>query len=672
VDNPLLALASDPPFDRISAEHVVPAIEKLVAEAGAALDRIEASTEPSTYASTLAALESATEPLETAMGVVEHLEGTATTPALREAYNAVLPDVSAFWAGIPLRERLYQRLVALETSSEAKALDPTRARFLEKTLAEFRRHGARLGAADKERLRELDRELSTVASKFSQNVLDDTNAYELVLPDEASLRGLPSSALEMAKEAATAAGKQGYRLTLHAPSVTAVLTYADDAKLREKLWRAFNDRGTSGEHDNRPLLRRLLELRREKARLLGFADFADLVTEERMAKTGAEAQRFVDDLATRTRPAFEREKAELLAFRRELEGPSAPELMPWDVAYYSEKLKLARYAFDDEALRPYFSFERVLDGAFRLAEALYDVRITKAEGQSVWHESVTAHRLKDASGRELGLFYVDPYPRESKRGGAWMHGLVAAVPPARHLAVFCANVAPPSGGKPSLLTHRDVETIFHEFGHLLHHCLSTVTVRSLAGTRVVQDFVELPSQIMENFCTEREGLNLFARHFETGAPIPDTLLDSLRAARTFRAASQQMRQLGFAAVDLALHRELDPTKEEPLAFGNRVLQGFAAAPLPAGYGMLASFLHLFSHPVGYAAGYYSYKWAEVLDADAFGRFRREGILSKQVGAAFRDEVLSQGDSRDPMDLFVGFMGREPRVDALLERQGLAG
>jgi oligopeptidase A len=672
VQNPLLALVSDPPFDRISAEHVVPAIEQLLAEAGAALDRIEASTEPSTYASTLAALESATEPLETAMGVVEHLEGTATTPALREAYNTVLPEVSAFWAGIPLRERLYERLVALETSPEQKTLDSTRARFLEKTLSEFRRHGARLGAADKERLRELDRELSTVSSKFSQNVLDDTNAYELVLLDEASLRGLPPSALEMAKESAAAAGKKGYRLTLHAPSVTAVLTYADDAELRRTIWRAFNDRGTSGEHDNRPLLRRLLELRREKARLLGFADFADLVTEERMAKTGAEAQRFVDDLAARTRPAFAREKADLLAFRRELEGPTAPELMPWDVAYYSEKLKLARYAFDDEALRPYFPFERVLDGAFRLAEVLYDVRISKAEGQSVWHESVTAYRLKDASGRELGLFYVDPYPRESKRGGAWMHGLVAAVPPARHLAVFCANVAPPSGGKPSLLTHRDVETIFHEFGHLLHHCLSTVSVRSLAGTRVVQDFVELPSQIMENFCTEREGLNLFARHFETGAPIPDPLLDGLRAARTFRAASQQMRQLGFAAVDLALHRELDPVKEDPLAFGNRVLADFAAAPLPPDYGMLASFLHLFSHPVGYAAGYYSYKWAEVLDADAFGRFRREGILSKEVGAAFRDEVLSRGDSRDPMELFVRFMGREPQVDALLERQGLAG
>jgi len=266
---------------------------------------------------------------------------------------------------------------------------------------------------------------------------------------------------------------------------------------------------------------------------------------------------------------------------------------------------------------------------------------------------------------------VDPYPRESKRGGAWMHGLVAAVPPAPHLAVFCANVTPPVGGKPSLLTHRDVETIFHEFGHLLHHCLSTVDVRSLAGTRVVQDFVELPSQIMENWCSEREGLNLFARHFETGAPIPDALLDGLRAARTFRAASQQMRQLGFAAVDLALHMAFDAARDgEPIAYANRLLARYAAAELPEGYGMLASFGHLFAHPVGYAAGYYSYKWAEVLDADAFGRFQREGVMNELVGSDFRERVLARGDSRDPMELFMSFVGRKPEVDALLARQGL--
>jgi oligopeptidase A len=671
VENPLLELVSPPPFDLVRAEHVEPAIRELLTRTTSALDAVGHDTSPPSYARTLGALERATEALETAMGLVEHLESTATTPALRAAYNAVLPDVSALWAGIPLRAELFARLVAFSETPEARGLEPTRARFLEKTLAEFRRNGARLPPAGKERLRELDRELAQLASKFSQNVLDDTNAFELVLPDATRLAGVPESAIELAREAAIASGKAGYRLTLHAPSVTAILTYADDGALRETIWRAYNDRGTSGAHDNRALVRHLLELRREKARLLGFAHFADLVTEERMAKTGAEARRFVSDLTARTEHAFEREKAQLLAFRRELEGEAAPELSPWDIGYYSEKLKRERYAFDDEALRPYFPFESVLGGAFRLAELLFGVRIAPAEGVSVWHESVHAFRLHNEKGAELGLFYVDPYPRETKRGGAWMHGLVAAVPPTPHLAVFCANVAPPVGGKPPLLTHRDVETIFHEFGHLLHHCLSTVPVRTLAGTRVVQDFVELPSQILENWCSEREGLNLFARHFETGAPIPDALLDGLRAARTFRAASQQMRQLGFAAADLALHIDFDPERDgDPIAYGNRILQRYAASELPAGYGMLASFGHLFAHPVGYAAGYYSYKWAEVLDADAFGRFQREGVMSASVGLDFRDRVLSQGDSRDPMELFVSFVGRKPEVDALLARQGL--
>jgi oligopeptidase A len=672
VENPLLDQVYPPPFDLVQGEHVEPAIRELIARTAAALDAIEQDTSPPTYASTLAALERATESLEMAMGVVEHLESTSTTPALREAYNAVLPDVSALFAGIPLRSGLFERLVAFSETNEAQALEPTRARFLEKTLAEFRRHGARLPPAGKERLRELDRELAQLASKFSQNVLDDTNAFELVLEDESRLAGLPPSALEMARDSARASGKTGLRLTLHAPSVTSVLTYADDAALRETIWRAYNERATRGTHDNRALLGRLLELRRDKARLLGFAHFADLVTEERMAKTGAEAQQFVDDLTARTRTAFERERAELLAFRRELEGASAPELLPWDVGYYAEKLKLLRYAFDDEALRPYFPFESVLAGAFQLAERLFGVRIVPAEGLRVWHDSVRAFRLRDAGGAELGLFYVDPYPRESKRGGAWMHGLVAAVPPQPNLAVFCANVAPPVGGKPSLLTHRDVETIFHEFGHLLHHCVSTVEVRSLAGTRVVQDFVELPSQILENWCSEREGLNLFGRHYETGAPIPDALLEGLKAARTFRAASQQMRQLGFAAADLALHMRFDPERDgDALAYGNRILQQYVASELPASYGMLASFGHLFAHPVGYAAGYYSYKWAEVLDADAFGRFQREGVMSAAVGAEFRARLLARGDSRDPMELFVSFMGRKPEVDALLARQGLA-
>jgi oligopeptidase A len=668
MENPLLTVSLDVPFDRIKAEHVEPAIKELLARSEAALDAIERA--PRSYAGTLGALESATEQLELSMGIVEHLESVATTPELRDAYNAVLPSVSAFWSSISLREGLYRALAELEATPEAQTLDATRKRLLTKTLADFRRQGAQLAAADKEKLKEIDRELSVITTKFSQNVLDATNAFELVIEDESRLSGLPESARVAAREAAEAKGKAGYRFTLQAPSVTAVLTYADDAELRKTIWTAFNARGTEGEHDNRGLIGKLLELRRARSQLLGFKDFADLVTDDRMAQNGASAQAFIADLTEKSLAAFEREKAELAEFAASL-GARLP-LSPWDVGYYVEKLRKARFELDEEELRAYFPAERALQGAFDVAQRLYGVKIEQLSGVPVWDPSVTTYEIKDEQGARLGVFHVDLYPRENKRGGAWMHGLLASVPPAPNLAVFCCNASPPSGGKPSLLLHRDVETLFHEFGHLLHHCLSRVSVRSLAGTRVAQDFVELPSQIMENWCSERDALNLFAAHYETGAPLPEALLERLRATRTFRAASMQMRQLGFAAVDLALHIDYDASRDgDVMAYGNRILQRYAASELPSDYGMLAGFLHLFSHPVGYAAGYYSYKWAEVLDADAFGRFKREGIFNPTVGRAFRDAILAQGDARDPMDLFVTFMGRKPDPQASLIRQGLA-
>jgi oligopeptidase A len=649
---------------------VVPAVRELIAGAEARLAAITA--ERPTYEATLGELEASTERLELAVGLVEHLESVATTPGLREAYNAILPDVTAFWSSIALRENVWQALLAFSRTEEASTLDPTRRRLLDKTLADFRRNGANLDADAKERLRAVDRDLGLLTNKFSQNVLDSTNAFELVVEDAARLAGMPESAIEAAKASAASKGKSGYRLTLQAPSVVAVLTYADDPKLRETIWRAHNTRALDGDHDNRQLIGRILELRRRKAELLGFRDFADLVTEDRMAKTGARARAFIDELADKTQAAFERENRELDEFKKQLEGPNAPAPSPWDVAYYAEKLRRARYDLDEEELRQYFAADRVLAGAFQVAERLFGVRITEVLGLSSWDPEVRAYEITDAGGQRLGTFYVDPYPRENKRGGAWMHGLVTSVPPVEHAAVFCANVNPPVGEKPSLLTHRDLETMFHEFGHLLHHCLSAVSVRSLACTRVAQDFVELPSQIMENWCSEREALNLFARHYETGETIPAQLLERLRAARTFRAASAQMRQLGFAATDLALHVEYDPARDgDVMAYARRVLERYSPTPLPPDYGMLAGFLHLFGAPVGYAAGYYSYKWAEVLDADAFGRFRVEGVLNADVGRDFREKILARGDSDDPMSLFVSFMGREPRPEALLERQGLA-
>ena len=670
--NPLLDLSFPVPFDAIREEHIQPAVRSLLSETQAAIDAVADHPGPFSYESTLGALERASEKLEVVMSLVEHLESVSTTPALREAYNAVLPDVSALWSSIPLNAGLWRVLNEFSKTPEAAALEPIRRRFLDKSLADFRRSGAQLDDTKKERLKAIDRELSVITTKFSQNVLDSTNDFEILIDDEAALAGLPESAKAGARDSAAHKGKAGFRFNLQAPSLIAVLTYADDAGLRERMWRAQNTRATEGEHDNRPIIVKILELRKEKANLLGFQDFADFQLDDRMAKKGADAQQFVNELRERTQAAFERENGELFAFRRELEGPNAPSLQPWDVTYYSEKLRKARFSLDEEELRAYFPAELAVQGAFTLAEKLYGVRIERAPGLPAWDSEVRAYRIVDEAKLEVGTFYVDLYPRENKRSGAWMHGLIATVPPQPNLAVFCLNASPPAGGKPSLLLHRDVETLFHEFGHLLHHCLSRVPVRSLAGTRVAQDFVELPSQIMENWCSEREALDLFARHYETNAPLPTVLLERMNAARTFRAANMQMRQLGFASVDLAMHIDYSPEKDgDVMQYAREILAKHAAAPFPQDYAMLAGFLHLFGHPVGYAAGYYSYKWAEVLDADAFGRFKEEGVLSRKVGQEFKEQLLSKGDSRDPMDLFVAFRGRKPTVDALLERQGLA-
>jgi oligopeptidase A len=454
------------------------------------------------------------------------------------------------------------------------------------------------------------------------------------------------------------------------------MTYLDQSAIRRRVYEAFSVRGAGGDWDNRPILARIVELRGERAALLGYANFADLVLEDRMAHTGDRALAFLEDLKGKTERRFHEENRELFEFRRRLEGPLAPELEPWDVAYYAEKQRGALYDFDDEALRPYFPMERVVGGLFELAHRLYGIRVEEEWGVPAWDAGVHYYNVRDEDGVFLGSFYADWHPRENKRGGAWMDGLITGGPGADgfrpHLGLICGNLTPPVGGKPALLTHREVETIFHEFGHLLHHLLSRVEIRSLAGTNVAWDFVELPSQIMENWCWEREALDLFARHYETGAAIPDDLFQKMKRARTFRAANAQMRQVGFGFVDLLLHVRYEAGRDgDAVAYTRRLLQEFSPAPLPVEHAMIAAFTHLFAAPVGYGAGYYSYKWAEVLEADAFTRFRDGGIFSRETGGAFRREILSRGDSEDPAELYRRFMGRDPDPNALLVRSGLA-
>ena len=667
--NPLLEERFRIPFDQIRAEHVEPAIGELLARAKGQLDALTSASGPRTWENTMAALDRLADPLEYAFGVVRHLESVATTPELRAAFNRVQPDVSAFFSSLPLNDALWQAVKSYARTEEAKTLAGTRRRFLTKTVDNFRRHGAELDAAGKKKLEEMDVELTALTTKFGENVLDSTNAWELNLGGEEQLAGLPPSAIEAARASAESKGQTGWRFTLRGPSYVALMTYLDDAGIRRDTYHAQTTRATAAEHDNRPILARILELRRAKASLLGFADFADFVLVDRMAHTGARAEAFLDDLTKKTAPIFECENLALEVF-------AGRELQAWDVGYYAEKQRKALYDFDEEELRPYFPLESVVAGMFEIVGRLYGVRVVEQNGVPAWDAAVKYYEIRDErSGALYGAFYADWFPRENKRGGAWMDSLITGVARADgldpHAGLICGNLTPPLGGRPALLTHRDVETIFHEFGHLLHHCLSQVEVRTLAGTNVAWDFVELPSQIMENWCWEREALDLFARHYETGERIPEDLFQKMVRARNFRAANAQMRQLSFGFVDLALHRDYDPARDgDVIAYSREILQRFSAAKLPPDHAMAASFTHLFASPVGYGAGYYSYKWAEVLDADAFSRFRREGIFNRDAGMAFRTRILERGDSEDPAELYRAFMGRDPDPNALLERNGL--
>ncbi|HTP88275.1 MAG TPA: M3 family metallopeptidase [Bryobacteraceae bacterium] len=667
--NPLLEERFRIPFDQIRAEHVEPAIAELLARAKAGLEKLTSATGPRTWENTMAALDHLADPLEYAFGLVRHLESVATTPELRAAYNKVQPDVSAFFASLPLNEGLWRAVKTYADSDEAKSLTGARRRFLTKTVDNFRRHGAELDAEGKKKLEAMDVELTKVTTKFSENVLDSTNAWEFYLTEEEQLAGLPPSAVDAARASAESKGRSGWRFTLQAPSYVALMTYLDDAGVRRDTYLANVTRATTGDRDNRPILAHVLELRRAKAELLGFVDFADFVLVDRMAHTGARAEEFLAGLKEKTEAAFARENAELEAF-------AGRELEPWDVGYYGEKQRKALYDFDEEELRPYFPLESVVAGMYEIVGRLYGIRVVEQTGVPAWDPAVKYYEIRDERTNALyGAFYADWYPRENKRGGAWMDSLITGVVHGDsfepHAGLICGNLTPPVGGKPALLTHRDVETIFHEFGHLLHHCLSQVEVRSMAGTSVAWDFVELPSQIMENWCWERDALDLFARHYETAERIPDELFQKMLRARNFRAANAQMRQLSFGFVDLALHRDYDPARDgDAIAWSRQILQSFSAARLPANHAMIASFTHLFASPVGYGAGYYSYKWAEVLDADAFSRFRREGIFNRETGMAFRTRILQRGDTEDPAELYRSFMGRDPDPEALLRRNGL--
>jgi oligopeptidase A len=684
--NPFL----DPTFyirwSELKPDLVVPAIEEALGRAEAAIAAI-AAIDPTqvTFENTFLALETSTEELGRAWAKVTHLQSVSDSPALREAHNAVLPKVSSFYARIPLNTELWRRLKAAAQLPAARALTGVRRRYLDETVADFIQAGADLPEQERTRLEALQGELAQLTQKYSENVLDATNAWQLVLEDDRRLKGLPEHAKAAAQRSAAAKSlgspdKPVYRFTLHMPSQEPFMTYLEDPKLREEMWSAAVAVGAKAPHDNTGVVEKILALRAEKAALLGRRHFADLVLERRMARSGEKALRFVEEFQERAAPAFARDTAELEAFRAAQTHTPLRRLAPWELGFWAEKLRRSSYDFDEEVLRPYFPMDRVVAGLFELGSRVFGLSIQERSQAEVetWAPDVRFYDVKDAAGRHVGSFYADWHPRESKRGGAWMNYLITGGPQPDgtrqpNLGLICGNMTPPSEGKPALLTHREVETIFHEFGHLLHHLLGEVEIKSLNGINVAWDFVELPSQIMENWTWERASLDLFARHHETGEAIPDAIYEKMIAARNFRAASATMRQVALGKMDLLLHIRT------PEFIGGGDVEPKARAAIaacliptePAAPTILKRFGHLFSDPVGYAAGYYSYKWAEVLDADAFTRFRREGIFNPVVGRDFVDKILSRGNSDDPAELFRQFMGRDPDVHALLVRSGLA-
>ncbi len=644
-----------------------------------------------TYESTFLAFENAAEQLGDGWGRLNHLDSVCDSPAQREALGKMLPEVTDFYSSLALNDRLWAVMKAAGERQEIASLPAVQRRFVEETLSDFRNSGADLPAARKERIAAIEAELSKITKEYSEHVLDSTNAWELVITDEAKLAGLPESAIAGAASNARAKGHEGpaWRFTLQFPSMFPLMQHLHDDSIRRQVWEASSKVGATGEFDNTALVWQILTLRHEKAAILGHQHFADLTLLRRMAKDGGTALGFIENLHARVQPSFLAEHKQLAQYKAAKTGQPVGPLEPWEVAYWAEKQRQENYDFDEEALRPYFPVDGVMAGMFEIASRLFGITIRQLETvfyQSgagpatlpdgvveVWHPECAFYQIHDSNtSAHLGSFYADWHPRESKRGGAWMNSLHTGAPGEPHLGLIIGNMSPPVDGKPALLTHSEVETIFHEFGHLLHGLLSQVAVKSLSGTNVPWDFVELPSQIMENFCWDRESLDLFARHFETGEAIPEDLFLKMIAAKNYLGASAFMRQLALAKLDLELHTRLADFLGKDLDTVDREVLADYLAPLKTqSPSMMRRFSHLFSSPTGYAAGYYSYKWAEVLDADAFTRFQQEGVLNPETGMAFREHILSKGNSVAPDELYRLFMGRDPELEPLLVRAGLA-
>ncbi|HEX5056238.1 MAG TPA: oligopeptidase A [Gammaproteobacteria bacterium] len=679
MDNPLLQAKGLPLFSRIRAEHIAPAMGQVLEENRNALRVVlkKAGVNPS-WESLVEPLEEMEDRLSRVWSPVRHLHSVRDSEELRKVYEQALAWLTEYSTELAQNEDLYHAIKKLYEGPKGEKLDQAQRKLLKDMLLQFRLGGVGLPAEKKARYAQIQQELSQLATRFEQNLLDATQAWSKHVTSLEKLSGLPESSLNMLQQAAQEEDKDGWLLTLQMPSYIAVITYADDRELRREIYEAYSTRascqGPFGmKWDNTGIIEQILRLRHEQANLLGFSSYAERSLATKMAETPREVMNFLNDLATWARPGAEREFHELQEFAAiSLDGDR---LQAWDIAYYSEKLREQRFNLSQQTLKPWFPADRVINGMFEIVKRLYGIDIVEVKGADVWHPDVSFYEIRDAAGQVRGQFYLDPYARRNKRGGAWMDECTNRFRRKRELqipvAYLVCNLSPPGKDRSALLTHEEVITLFHEFGHGLHHMLTLVDYPSVAGINGVEwDAVELPSQFMENWCWEKPALDLISGHYETGEPLPAEWTERLRQSRNFQAAMQLMRQLEFSLFDFRLHMEYDPQHGiNPQALIEEVREQVAVVKPPPYNRFQNGFSHIFAG--GYAAGYYSYKWAEVLSADAFSRFEENGIFDRQTGRDFMQNILERGGSEKAMDLFIRFRGRKPQIESLLRHNGIA-
>lgn len=677
--NPLLYFAGLPKFNEVKPAHVKPAIDHLITEGRALVETLATSTESPTWDNFALKLEDHSEKLGRAWSQVGHMNAVVNSPELRDAYNAGLQDLTAFGSDLSQDERLYKKFKVIQSSADFITLTATQQTIINHEVRDFKLGGAELSDAKKARFKEISEKLSKLSSTFEENIMDNTNDFKHIVAYADDLAGLPADAIEAAAEAAKLDGKDGYQFSLHFPSYLPLMQYAENRELRETLYRAYATRASElskpdetgkPKWDNTSLISDLLKLKKEEAKILGFNNFAELSLATKMADTPTQVTEFLDTLAKRAKPYAERDMQALTAHAKKL---AIDNMQAWDVGYVSEKLRQDKYAFSDQEVKQYFPEDKVLAGLFKVTETIFGVKVHKGEAP-VWHADASFYTISDSANKPIAHFYLDLYARQNKRGGAWMDECISRRQKTDGLelpvAFLTCNFSAPVAGKSALFTHDEVITIFHEFGHGLHHMLTQVEEYGVSGIKGVEwDAVELPSQFMENFCWEWDVLRHMTSHIETGEQLPRGLFDKMIAAKNFQAGMQTVRQIEFSLFDMRLHGDFDPNgKETALDLIEQIRDEVAVSRPPKWNRFPNSFSHIFAG--GYAAGYYSYKWAEVLSADAYSLFEELGVLSEEAGKRFQSEVLAKGGSRPAIESFVAFRGREPSMDALLRHNGM--